>query len=179
MKEESEVIADPKGTAVNLSLTLSSLRPIVYWKMIRNPAYLDEIKSLGGTDLSRKEKNQGFICENCGGKILPLNNGSYRNHCPYCLHSKHVDIRPGDRKSNCKGLMQPVDLKYHSNKGYQIVHCCLICGEQQVNKVAENTNQYDDLMQLVQIKMKTNYIHPKTIAKTKRWFLGRTMTGKI
>ncbi|WDF05905.1 RNHCP domain-containing protein [Shouchella hunanensis] len=34
-------------------------------------------------------------------------NGSYRNHCPFCLYSKHQDIIPGDRASTCGGLMEP------------------------------------------------------------------------
>ena len=41
-----------------------------------------------------------FICENCGKKVTKLGYSS-RNHCPYCLHSKHVDIKPGDRMETC------------------------------------------------------------------------------
>ena len=37
--------------------------------------------------------DEGFICENCGRKVEPLGY-SCRNHCPYCLYSKHVDIEP-------------------------------------------------------------------------------------
>jgi hypothetical protein len=47
--------------------------------------------------ISRTAQNQGFTCENCGASVAPLSNGSYRNHCPACLLSKHVDILPGDR----------------------------------------------------------------------------------
>lgn len=45
------------------------------------------------------EIDEEFICENCGKKIEPLGY-SCRNHCNYCLHSKHVDINPGDRSRN-------------------------------------------------------------------------------
>ena len=41
--------------------------------------------------------DEEFVCENCGKKVKKLGY-SCRNHCPYCLHSKHVDINPGDRQ---------------------------------------------------------------------------------
>jgi len=37
--------------------------------------------------------DEEFICENCGIKVQALGY-SCRNHCPYCLFSKHVDINP-------------------------------------------------------------------------------------
>ena len=68
--------------------------------------------------MSKRQKNTGFICEYCGRKVLPLSNGSYRNHCPFCLFSKHIDIKPGDRMNKCEGLMGPIGLKYKSGKGF-------------------------------------------------------------
>lgn len=65
---------------------------------------------LGGT-------NNGFVCENCGCKVRPLTKGGYRNHCPHCLYSKHVDINPGDRASECGGLMEPVGVFLTGKKG--------------------------------------------------------------
>ncbi|MBB6450424.1 RNase P subunit RPR2 [Geomicrobium halophilum] len=99
--------------------------------------------------MSRATENTGFTCENCGGEVRALSNGSYRNHCPFCLYSKHVDEHPGDRTSSCGGLMQPVDLRYHSKKGYQIVHHCQACGHEQLNKVAEDQAQSDDVIGLM------------------------------
>lgn len=46
--------------------------------------------------LSRRKENQGFICQNCGESVLPLENGSFRNHCPQCLFSVHLDDAQGD-----------------------------------------------------------------------------------
>ncbi len=43
------------------------------------------------------EIDEEFICDNCG-KQVPKLGYSCRNHCPYCLHSKHVDKNPGDRR---------------------------------------------------------------------------------
>ena len=95
--------------------------------------------------MSRREENTGFVCENCGRKVLPVSNGSYRNHCPFCLYSKHVDRKSGDRREECGGLMKPVGIKYKSGKGFQIVHRCLLCGAEKVNKIAGDTNQPDEI----------------------------------
>ena len=71
--------------------------------------------------MGRKEENTGFVCRHCGREVLPLTGGSYRNHCPFCLYSLHVDIIPGDRASECGGLMEPVGIIHNSGKGWQIV----------------------------------------------------------
>lgn len=94
--------------------------------------------------MSRKQENTSFICEHCHEEIAPLTNGSYRNHCPFCLHSKHVDIIPGDRASACGGIMKPVGLTYKSKKGWQILHECLSCHSQNTCKVAEDTIMPDN-----------------------------------
>lgn len=95
--------------------------------------------------MSRKEENTGFICQNCGQTVLPLNNGGYRNHCPFCLFSRHVDNVPGDRREQCGGLMRPVGIRYKPGKGCQIIYRCLICGAERVNKAAVDTVQPDDI----------------------------------
>jgi DNA-directed RNA polymerase subunit RPC12/RpoP len=100
--------------------------------------------------LSRKTENTGFICQNCGKEVLPLTNGSYRNHCPFCLCSLHVDILPGDRASDCGGIMDAVSLSYKPGKGWQILHVCRVCGHEMRNKVAEQTVQPDDVSPLLE-----------------------------
>ncbi len=94
--------------------------------------------------MSQKSENTGFTCQYCGQEVLPLTNGSYRNHCPFCLCSKHVDIYPGDRESECGGKMNAVEVVYKSGKGYQLVHECQSCGHRQRNKVASDTVQPDN-----------------------------------
>ncbi|MGH4033535.1 RNHCP domain-containing protein [Actinomycetota bacterium Odt1-20B] len=95
--------------------------------------------------MSRTTENTGFTCEDCGKAVAPLVNGSYRNHCPHCLHSLHVDIAPGDRASDCRALMRPVAVEYHSAKGHMIVHQCTGCGTRRRNRMAEDPHQGDDL----------------------------------
>ena len=91
--------------------------------------------------MSRKTENTSFICAYCGAQVQPLNNGSYRNHCPFCLYSLHVDNLPGDRVSNCHGLMKPVGVHYNGKKGWQIIHRCQKCGAEKVNRAAFDTIQ--------------------------------------
>jgi hypothetical protein len=52
-----------------------------------------------------------FICGYCGRTMPPSLYGSHhRNHCPFCLRSLHLDIRPGDRRSGCRGVMDPIGI---------------------------------------------------------------------
>jgi hypothetical protein len=50
---------------------------------------------------------EDFVCEHCGEKVV---GDGYTNHCPKCLWSKHVDINPGDRASECQGMMKPINV---------------------------------------------------------------------
>ncbi len=82
-------------------------------------------------------REEPFTCEHCGANVQPLGRGTYRNHCPHCLYSKHVDRDgPGDRASQCQGLMKPAGLDYRSGKGWMIRHECERCGKRIVNKPA-------------------------------------------
>ena len=85
------------------------------------------------------EIDEEFVCENCGKKVGKLGY-SCRNHCPYCLYSKHVDKNPGDREEECHGMLEPIDIEINSKKGYVIVFKCIKCGAIRKNKVAEDDN---------------------------------------
>lgn len=68
--------------------------------------------------------------------------GRHRNHCPYCLYSRHVDGRtPGDRASECGGSMAPVGYFLRPKGEHVVVHRCLSCGFERYNRVAAD----DDL----------------------------------
>ncbi len=101
--------------------------------------------------MARNQENTKFICKNCGLTVNPVTNGSYRNHCPFCLYSMHVDINPGDRSSSCGGLMKPIGLVYKKNKGWQIIHFCLDCKVKKACKVAMDTNEPDDYTAIANI----------------------------
>lgn len=85
------------------------------------------------------EIDEEFICENCGAKVEPLGY-SCRNHCPVCLHSKHVDINPGDREETCHGILEPIGVELDSKKGYVIIFKCKKCGAIRRNKAAKDDN---------------------------------------
>ena len=83
-------------------------------------------------------RNEGFICDHCHKKVAPIRfGGSYRNHCPYCLWSKHVDGPiPGDRVEPCQELMEPVGVTTKGGGEFTLIHKCLKCGFQRLNRVA-------------------------------------------
>lgn len=94
-------------------------------------------------------RDEEFICENCGKNVTKLEYTS-RDHCPYCLYSKHVDINPGDRSEECHGLLEPIGIELSPKKGYVIVFKCKKCGKTRKNKAAN-----DDNMDLI-IKLSAN-----------------------
>ena len=61
-----------------------------------------------------KMRDEKFICENCGFDVKELGYTA-RDHCPNCLYSKHVDINPGDRSSECGGLLEPIGIEKFKN----------------------------------------------------------------
>ena len=90
-----------------------------------------------------KRTIENFTCENCGQEVA--GNG-YTNHCPNCLYSKHVDINPGDRASQCGGLMKPIGVE-KNGQDFFITHQCQKCGFQKKNKFSLNDN-FDKLIQI-------------------------------
>jgi len=102
--------------------------------------------------MGKKEENTDFTCVVCQRYVMPLKNGSYRNHCPFCLSSLHVDDKlPGDRKSVCHGVMQAQGLRFNGKKNWQIVHKCIKCGSVKINKIAEGDVQSDNWMEIIRL----------------------------
>lgn len=103
--------------------------------------------------LKLKEKNGGFKCCNCG-QWVPLSKfmgTKHRNHCSFCLWSKHVDLKkPGDRKSKCQAKMKPIGLtfKHEGVDKYgrlrqgeiMLIHECVKCGKISINRIAGDDN---------------------------------------
>ena len=92
--------------------------------------------------------DEEFICENCGHKINKLGYTA-RDHCNYCLYSKHVDITPGDRSNNCQGLLKPIGIEKYKDS-YKIIYQCEKCHQYHKNIMAN-----DDNMDLI-IKLSNN-----------------------
>lgn len=87
-------------------------------------------------------RDESFICENCNKEVEKLNYTA-RDHCPYCLYSKHVDIMPGDRLNECKGLLKPIAIEKFKDT-YKIVYKCNKC-----NEIHKNIMATDDDMNII------------------------------
>ena len=95
--------------------------------------------------------NETFTCSFCGREVVPEGAASdHRNHCPNCLSSLHVDIEPGDRESDCGGIMEPVAVWVRKNGEWALIHRCKICGTMSSNRIAADDNP----MKLMSIAMK-------------------------
>lgn len=92
--------------------------------------------------------DEDFICENCNKKVNKLKY-SARDHCPFCLYSKHVDINPGDRSNKCLGLLKPIEIEKFKDT-YKIIYKCEKCGEIHKNIMAKD----DDMNLIIELSKK-------------------------
>ena len=91
-----------------------------------------------------------MVCHNFVSADVALSGVHNRNHCPYCLSSRHLDLfEAGDRLSACKSRMRPVALvlkktakKYPGRHQGEImlVHLCQECGHISINRIAADDN---------------------------------------
>src|SRR5512134_2401456 len=110
-----------------------------------------------------------FRCGHCGNHVSAahmLSGVNNRNHCPYCLWSRHLDLfAAGDRLSACKGQMKPIGLtmKHDRNKyrldqrgELMLVHECTECKALSINRIAADDDPetvmavFQDSLTLVQ-----------------------------
>lgn len=96
---------------------------------------------------------ENFTCAHCGTVVF--GNG-YTNHCPQCLWSRHVDNNPGDRASDCGGMMEPVSAIPDKN-GFIIIHKCTKCGK----TIRQHTSDNDDMDAIIQLTTKQDFIFGK------------------
>lgn len=89
-------------------------------------------------------EREPFTCEHCCKEVL---GGGTVNHCPSCLWSKHVDLCiPGDRASDCGGMMKPVGVEQKHGK-WRIRHKCLECDIERINDASPDNN-FDEIIRL-------------------------------
>lgn len=93
-------------------------------------------------------RDEGFVCLKCKKEVLPLGYTA-RDHCPFCLYSRHVDIFPGDRKNPCRGLLKPIDIEKFRDS-YKIIYQCEKCGEIHKNIMASD----DDMAKIIALSQK-------------------------
>jgi DNA-directed RNA polymerase subunit RPC12/RpoP len=93
--------------------------------------------------------NAEFKCSRCNAWVnndTLLSGVNHRNHCPYCLHSRHLDaLKSGDRLSGCQAVMRPVGLTLKRTRNkyaraesgeLMLIHQCLGCGRLSINRIA-------------------------------------------
>ena len=99
--------------------------------------------------------NTDFTCKQCGRFVSanPVISGVVnRNHCPYCLYSRHLDLfEAGDRLCACKALMAPVGITVkHSRDKYthavngelMLAHRCKDCNTFSINRIAADDDPF-------------------------------------
>jgi hypothetical protein len=104
--------------------------------------------------MTARSSNNDFRCLNCNGyvsAVTALSGVRNRNHCPYCLWSRHLDlVAAGDRLSACKAPMRPIGLtmkpghnKYAPAGGeLMLVHKCEDCGRLSINRIAADDDTH-------------------------------------
>jgi rubrerythrin len=96
---------------------------------------------------------EDFNCAHCGAVVR--GNG-YTNHCPKCLWSKHVDNNPGDRASQCGGMMEPVSIEQSGGK-WIIIHKCVVCGK----TIRQKASDDDDINAIIALSSDSDFIFGK------------------
>ncbi len=110
-------------------------------------------RTLHKHEIQRLNSFGDFICMTCRNFVSSeelVSGVHHRNHCPYCLSSRHLDLfKAGDRLSACKARMQPVALTLkRTSKKYSrehrgeimLVHQCEGCGKISINRIASDDN---------------------------------------
>jgi len=128
----------------------------------------------------KEKKKFGFQCEHCDCWVSKdqFIGTHHRNHCPFCLWSKHVDWQSsGDRRANCRGAMEPLGLtfkkegvdKYGRPKQGELmlIHRCQKCEDFSINRLAADDQTQkvlalfessQNLSQEIKDKLKANKI---------------------
>ena len=91
----------------------------------------------------RESHADTFRCQHCRREVAAGAAGTrHRNHCPQCLWSVHLDERPGDRRSACRGGMEPIAIWVRPDQEWALVHRCASCHVVRVNRIAGDDNEY-------------------------------------
>lgn len=134
---------------------------------------------------------EGFVCLHCHNIVSAeqaLTGGHNRNHCPFCLSSRHLDLyQAGDRLSACKGHMKPIGLTLKDTPGkyanerqgeLMLIHQCEDCGKVSINRIAAD----DDDEAILTVFERSQWIDLGThslLSKSGIWLLGAEETPLV
>jgi hypothetical protein len=100
------------------------------------------LRTKAHTKTRRSGGAQWFNCVRCGQPVAQEASGTaHRNHCPWCLWSRHLDDAPGDRSAECGGAMEPIAVWVRRGGDWAIIHQCRTCGELHSNRIAGDDNE--------------------------------------
>ena len=105
-----------------------------------------------------QKRKEDFVCKKCGEKVR---GSGYTDHCPRCLWSRHVDINPGDRGADCRGMMEPERAEVSADN-INIYYRCLACDYRHKVKADPKDNKEKI------IDISKNEGHEKNKRKSKR-----------
>jgi len=130
--------------------------------------YKEKSSSRYGGD-RRGNDQRDFDCMHCHGHVSVnprLSGVQNRNHCPYCLWSRHVDLfAAGDRLESCRASMKPIGLtlkstlkKYNSATAGELmlIHQCTGCGKVSINRIAAD----DDAQTILAVYQASQTLDP-------------------
>jgi ribosome biogenesis GTPase len=134
-----------KGCAVKAAVADGTIDPRRYQSYLRLAAKGDDRRRGGDAGerlASEAPAGSGFACVRCGAPVPYDAQGTrQRNHCPLCLWSVHLDVRPGDRAAGCGGAMEPIAIWARPGGDWTLVHRCEQCGAVRTNRIAGDDNE--------------------------------------
>lgn len=90
----------------------------------------------------RNHAPEWFHCVRCSQPVASQTFGTeHRNHCPYCLWSRHLDDEPGDRAAECGAAMEPVAVWSRPGGDWALIHRCRGCGALRSNRIAGDDSE--------------------------------------
>ncbi len=122
-----------------------------------------------------QQSAEDFRCVHCKRMVLATDGigTAHRNHCPWCLQSRHVDTKPGNRASSCHARMMPVGLTARLNgfdkygrprdDDIMLVHLCTGCGAVNINRIAGDDSS-DVILELFDASQGLDQARSKAIA---------------
>jgi ribosome biogenesis GTPase / thiamine phosphate phosphatase len=110
---------------------------------IHRARYRSYCKLGGFAEEAAETTHDSFTCRHCGWAVSSQAVGTqHRNHCPRCLWSLHLDDRPGDRASGCRGEMEPIAIQARTGGEWSVLQRCTECGVIKANRIAGDDNEW-------------------------------------
>ncbi|MDA0564789.1 RNHCP domain-containing protein [Streptomonospora sp. S1-112] len=87
-------------------------------------------------------RTETFTCVRCGLTVGVLDpSGGRRDHCPSCLHSRHLRDHVTGGPADCGARMTPIAIAVPRGGGWTLVHRCTACATLSTGQVAPDDNQ--------------------------------------